>query len=168
MELVAAERNETSPGKASALPSPWIDRLFGRFALMYGKHWADLWAGLPGEADEVMAAVKRAWADDLAGCNGEQIRRALEHCKANNKFPPTCPEFVSLCRQFRVEPAQQTYLPAPRGELPPQTAAILDQLQPTPGRDTRQWARDILQRHSEGIVYPYISLQFAREALGAE
>jgi len=165
MELVTAE-NATSRQTANALPSPWIDRLFARFAVMYGRHWADLWSSLPGDPDAVMATVKRAWSEDLAGCSGEQIRRALDHCKAHNKFPPTSPEFVGLCRQFRVEPAHQTYLPAPRGELPPQAAEIIGQLKPTPGRDSRQWARDILQRHSEGIVYQYISLQFAREALG--
>lgn len=94
------------------IPAAWVDRLFDRFAAMYGKHWFDLWSDVP------MADVKNAWREDLAGVTGEQIRHGLEHCKTHNKFPPTLPEFVGLCRQFRVDPAHLISLPAPRTEMP--------------------------------------------------
>lgn len=76
----------------------WIDRLFARLAALYGKHWLELWADVP------MDDVKDAWRDALHGVTAGMIRSALEHCQRHNTFPPTCPEFVSLCRQFRPGP----------------------------------------------------------------
>lgn len=136
--------------------------MFARMHAMYGKHWLDLWESAP------MADVKAAWASDLAGFKAGQIKAALDHCRANCKFPPTLPEFVGYCRQFRQEPANAIYLPAPRGELPANVAAVLQAFKPTPGKDFRKWARDILEKHANGIVFPAISLEFAKEALSAE
>ena len=104
----------TSPANPSALPNAWIDRLFMRFSGMYGKHWADLWQGIP------MEQIKAVWAEDLAGCSADQIRHALDHCKTHLKFPPTCPEFVGLCREFREKPQNVAYLPAPKSKMPPE------------------------------------------------
>ena len=162
MEIVnrTEAQNATSPANPSALPSAWIDRLFARFHAMYGKHWLDLWGGAP------MADVKAVWAEDLSGVSGEQIRRALDHCKGNAKFPPTCPEFVALCRQFRDTPSTTLYLPAPRGELPEPTKAILDGYLDGKRKDCKAWARKILEESAAGRVYPSISIEFAKEALG--
>jgi hypothetical protein len=159
MELVGT-RSETSPPKSGALPSAWVDRLFERFHAMYGKHWLDLWADVP------LDAVKAVWREDLAGFSGEQIRKALDHCKANAKYPPTCPEFAGFCKQFRDTPATTLYLPAPRGELPEPTKAILDGYLPVNRKDCKAWARKILEESAAGRVYPSISIEFAKEALG--
>ena len=127
---------------------------------MYGKHWLELWSGVP------MEAVKATWADDLGAFSGEQIRKALDHCKTHAKFPPTCPEFVALCKQFRDTSATTLYLPAPRGELPDPTKAILDGYLEGKRKDCRAWARKILEESAVGRVYPSISIEFAKEALG--
>lgn len=58
---------------------------------MYGRHWSDMWAGLD------LQAVKEAWAEDMAGYAGEEIKTGLESCKGR-KFPPTLTEFMELCR----------------------------------------------------------------------
>ena len=79
--------NETLP----ALPSEWIDRLWQRFLLMYGNKFSDMWRDLDP------AAVKRAWAEDLAGYTGAELKRGLEWCKTQ-KWPPTLPEFMTACR----------------------------------------------------------------------
>lgn len=148
----------TSPDSPSALPNNWIDRLFMRFSGMYGKHWADMWDGVPLEQ------VKAVWAEDLAGCTPEQIRHALDHCKTQLKFPPTCPEFVALCRQFRVEPQNVPYLPAPVSRMPPHIAEQLKAfVEGKRSGDCRDWARKILANPK---AYPWISKQFAEEALG--
>ena len=154
------EPSATSRANPSALPEQWIDRLFARFATMYGKHWLELWAGVP------MEAVKATWAEDLGGISGEQIRRALDHRKTHSTFPPTCPEFVALCRQFRDTPATTIYLPAPRGELPEPTKVILDGYLEGKHKDCKAWARKILEESAAGRVYPSISIEFAKEALG--
>jgi hypothetical protein len=148
----------TSPANPSALPSPWIDRLFMRFSGMYGKHWADLWQGIP------MEQIKAVWAEDLAGCSAEQIRHALDHCKTHLKFPPTCPEFVSLCREFRQKPQNVAYLPAPVSRMPPHVAEQLRAfVEGKRSGDCRDWARKILANPKQ---YPWISKQMAEEALG--
>ena len=72
-----------------------VDRLFQKLHTMYGKHWAELWAGMP------LDAVKTEWARALTGVSPDTMRLALDSMMAAGKtFPPTLPEFVSLCRQF--------------------------------------------------------------------
>ncbi len=104
----------TLPGSQSALPDAWIDRLFDRFATMYGNTWFSKWAGVP--LDE----VKRTWAEDLAFADAEQLKRALEHCKTNATFPPSSAEFAGLCKQFKTTGANHLFLPDKRrGDGPP-------------------------------------------------
>lgn len=112
--------------QSTALPSAWVDRLFQRFSVMYGKHWADQWEGVP------MADVKDAWRTELGGIRGEQLGKALQSC---GKFPPTLPEFVALCRQAVTPPAQRLFLPSPQTDatrdakvIPPEVKAELERL----------------------------------------
>lgn len=87
--------NVSSTAKSSASPESLVDRLFQKLALMYGKQWLDLWAGLP------IDAVKAEWARTLTGVEPEAMRMALDSLMSQGKaFPPALPEFVSLCRQF--------------------------------------------------------------------
>jgi hypothetical protein len=151
----------TSPDTPNALPSAWIDRLFERFAAMYGKHWFDLWADVP------MADVKAAWRADLAKVDGEQIRKALEHCKAQCKFPPTLPEFVGLCKAFalaRQRPALPDYS---RAEIAPEVLAeIAKMFEEQRKAEPDDWARNILKLHAEGRYDSFAGLAIARRALG--
>lgn len=154
----------TSPAKQSALPDAWIDRLFQRFSLMYGNAWAQKWAGLP------LADVKAAWAADLAFASADQIRRALDHCRANNPHAPSSPEFVGLCRAFA--PAMDTSRSLPdysREAMHPQVRAeIARALNPAKKPDPKDWARDILRLHAEGLYPHHIGVVNARRALGIE
>jgi len=89
---MAAQTNVISLAKPPALPESWIEKLFSRLSAMYGRKFADLWAGCN------LAEVKAVWAEDLAGCSGEEIKRGLDACKTRT-FPPTLPEFLMLCRK---------------------------------------------------------------------
>jgi hypothetical protein len=106
----------------SEFPRVWVEALFKRFAVMYGSKWTAMWADVP------MGDVLDGWQDDLRGINGDQIKRALEHCKSHCPFPPTLPEFVGICRQFRVQPQNVRYLPSPRGEIPEHVRATIAKL----------------------------------------
>ena len=140
------------------LPSEWIDRLFARFGAMYGAQWAEKWRGF--DIDE----VKATWAENLSGVSGDQLRRALDHAKSNCAFPPSLPEFLGICRQFRVAPQNVPYLAAPVSRMPPEVAAQLQEFVAGKKRgDCRDWARKILANPKN---YPWISKQFAEEALG--
>lgn len=153
-----ALQNETS----QALPSAWIDRLFARFAAMYGKHWFDQWASTPVEA------VKAVWAEDLAFASGEQVRRALDHCKTNNKFPPTCPEFAGLCKAFSPALDRSHQLEDLRRESvdPKVRAEIAKFLTTSKSRDPKDWARRILKEEAEGTYRYLYGIDCAKRALG--
>ncbi len=154
----------TSPAIPNALPDAWIDRLFQRLSLMYGNAWSQKWAGLP------LADVKAAWAADLAFASADQIRRALDHCRSNNPYPPSSPEFVGLCRAFA--PAMDTRRALPdysRAEMDPQVRAEIARfLNPERKRDPKDWAREVLRLHAEGRYPHHIGVVNARRALGIQ
>lgn len=88
--------NGLSTGRPSGSPDALVDRLFQKLHAMYGRQWTDMWAGAP------LDAVKAEWARTLTGVEPEAMRLALDAMlTAGKAFPPSLPEFVSLCRQFR-------------------------------------------------------------------
>jgi len=135
-------------------------RLLSRLRVLYGDKFSAQWADVSKEE------LASAWHADVTLRFGvEQIRRALEHLTTNSTFPPTLPEFVSLCRQFRPTAATTLYLPAPVSRMPPE---IADQLKAfihhvRGGDDCRKWARKIVANPKN---YPGLSRQYALEALG--
>ncbi len=147
----------------TALPSAWIDRLFDRFAVLYGKHWFDLWVDVP------MADVKDGWSDGLRGISGQQIIAGLEKV---GKFPPTLPEFVALCKPPAVAAAHRPFLPAPkpaRGAIDARVRSEVDRyLKNAHKPDPKDWARKILVEAGRGDYRILIGIEFAKEALGLE
>jgi len=85
---------------------------------MYGQHWLNLWAGIP------IDDVRQTWMEDLARFDLRTIAKALEHTKEHNKFPPTCSEFVMLCRSFRLMPDTRPALPDYSTHPTPESSAI--------------------------------------------
>ena len=81
----------SSTPKLSALPEPWIAKLFDRFEAFYG----DLWVTRYGGSD--LAKVRRIWGEELADLSGAEIAAGVKACRGA-KFPPTLPEFRLLCR----------------------------------------------------------------------
>lgn len=71
--------------------SEWVDRLFARLSASYGARFSDMWAGLD------LAVVKSVWADDLSDLTTVEVARGVEQCRVA-RFPPTLPEFLSMCR----------------------------------------------------------------------
>ena len=83
----------------------WVERIFARMSAMYGRLFAEMWAGTD------LGEVKAIWADDLSPFCGTQIAWAMEQCKTRD-LPPTLPMFRGLCQQAPRPEAQA--LPAPR------------------------------------------------------
>jgi hypothetical protein len=81
----------TSRPKSSALPEPWIERLFSRFEAMYGARFADAWRGCN------LQRVKAVWAEELGGYSREELSSGIAACLTKD-WPPTLPEFLKLCR----------------------------------------------------------------------
>lgn len=84
--------------RPAPLPINWVDALFKKFLIRYGRMWIDRYAGLGLSADE----VAEEWAKELAGFTGEEIARGLEGSQTS-RFPPTLPEFIGLCRPAALD-----------------------------------------------------------------
>ncbi len=82
----------TSLPKSSALPEEWIERLFARFEAMYGARFADAWKGCD------LRNVKFVWAETLGSLSRDELSAGVAGCMTR-EWPPTLPEFVTLCRQ---------------------------------------------------------------------
>ena len=89
------------------LPSPWVDRLFDRLALVYGRSFNARWDGLD------LDVVKADWAHELAGFaeKPEPLRWALDHLPAH---PPNVVEFRALARM--APPPTVKALPEPKAD----------------------------------------------------
>ncbi len=106
-ELSRAHQN-SFPEKR-ILPEAWIDRIFARMEAAYGSLFLDRWRGCD------IIEVKKVWAEELRSfsdypeCFGGALKAMIDECK----FPPTLPEFVSLCRKWYSVPANPLMLKAP-------------------------------------------------------
>lgn len=76
------------------LPENWIKKIFTTFEGRYGTLFKDRWKGC--NLDNVM----QTWREELAGFadQPERIGHALKSL-ADEKFPPTLPEFIAACRR---------------------------------------------------------------------
>lgn len=103
-----ATSHETSPPNPRALPDAWVAKILDHMAAMYGSKFSALW----GDVDP--AKVRAMWAHKLAGFadRPEAIKRALDALDSS-PFPPTLPEFLTLCRDAAKS------LPSTTKALPP-------------------------------------------------
>lgn len=135
--------------------------MFARFEAMYGRTFADMWAGTN------IAAVKTEWAENMRFYTGLQIAWALDQCRVSSDLPPTLPRFLGLCRA--APRPEQKPLPAPKIEqevAAARAAEVKRQAHAAIGRHHgHAWAVKVLDDIAAGIVLPNISEQFAVEAL---
>lgn len=85
-----------------------MDRIFAKMHARYGKHWLDMWQGLP------LDAVRAEWGNELAGLTAQDIRAGLDEC-STMRFPPTLGEFKAMCRPAAVTDPEQLFAAACRG-----------------------------------------------------
>ena len=104
-----------------SLPDDWVDRIFTKLSLVYGRDFLSRWEGL--ELDD----VKADWAHELSGMavRPDRIKYALEHLPASK--PPTVLEFRAICMQAQFD--ELPALPAPSD--PVALAAGLQRLKET-------------------------------------
>lgn len=94
MEKMSHEISQSNQaGLTSHLPDGWIEYIFNWMEKRYLNKWRDGLGAIP--RDE----MKDAWAEDLAGCNRDELRNGLAVCKQKSKiFPPNSLEFLDYCR----------------------------------------------------------------------
>ena len=127
-----------------ALPLSWIDRIFDKLVLVYGRDFTGRWEGLP------MAAVKTDWAHELTGYDRypEAIKHALQHLPAAKA--PTVFEFRNLCAAAPRDAKLDR--PAPPAD-PVMVAAIANKIKlsaPSGPVDHKAWAKTLQARHAAG------------------
>ena len=144
-----------------SLPAAWIDKIFTKLTLAYGRDFLGRWEGID------LNAVKSDWAHELAGFERfpEGIAHALTHLDPAK--PPTVFQFRDLARKAPREEDKQ--LPSPAAspavvaEQLKRLAPILKRLEP---RADKAWAHTILNRVRAGEKLNPTSVRFAREAVG--
>ena len=142
-----------------SLPMPWVDKIFMKLTLVYGRDFLARWEGL------TIADVKTDWAHEMAGFaeNPQAIAFALQNLP--NEKPPNVYQFRSIARSL---PVKQTELPAPVVASPDVIAAQLLAMVPikkAPSVDGKEWARILVSRHEAGDNIRLYSLNLAKEAL---
>ncbi len=93
------------------LPADWIEYIFSRLTVRYGRAFLARWDVEGINRDLVMAD----WAKELAGFTNwtEAIDYALDNLPADGK-PPTVNEFKAAC--FRAPKPDRPALPAPKAD----------------------------------------------------
>lgn len=151
----------TTPAAPGMLPEPWVERLFAKLTLAYGRDFLGRWEGVD------LADVRSDWAHELAGLHAhpEAIAYALSNLPPK---APTVMEFLAVAR--RAPPPPMPRLPAPVAD-PERVQAELARMGSARGPvsvDRLAWARRIVQRDKAGERINYLPLRMARQALGLE
>lgn len=84
--LQTASSTSTQP-----LPESWVERMFHKMLLDFGKKFTDQWGGT--DTDELITH----WANEMAGYRPDEIKRGLAAMETRD-WPPTLPEFKKMCR----------------------------------------------------------------------
>ena len=96
---------------SKALSGELVDRLFARFATIYGaQKMAAMWG--PVDQDETRAV----WGQSLGAFELKVIGKAVQALIASpGDWPPTLPQFAELCRQYNRPEQREAAdaLPAP-------------------------------------------------------
>lgn len=147
-----------------SLPLPWVDKIFSKLTLVYGRDFIGRWEGLE------LADVKTDWSHELAGFENfpEGIAFALQNMPANK--PPTVLEFKAIALKA-PKPAFKM-LEAPKAD-PARVAAELaklghkskDKRMSIGSVDPKGWAKALQAKDEAGEKMNPTIRRFCREAL---
>lgn len=141
-----------------SLPAGWVDRIFDKLALTYGRDFLGRYEGMD------INAVKSDWAHELSGFFAHPSAIAF----ALSSLPDRAPSVIEFRKIARLAPAAE----APRIEVSPagkeRIAAELAKVAPVlkaPTSGFRDWARRIVARHESGGRITKAQIDMARDAL---
>jgi hypothetical protein len=142
------------------LPKKWVDEIFTRLSVRYGKAFMNRWDGLDIEL------VKADWAEELSGFENwpEAIKYAFEHM--DSEKPPTVTMFRDLARKAPAKQVLALEAPIVNQEVMAQAVSQIKTAAQVKKVDHKAWARKIIERAKAGENIRPISLRFAKEALG--
>jgi hypothetical protein len=150
---------------SDALPAEWVDQLFKRLSVRYGRSFMARWEGVE------IADVKADWAQVLAGFRARPdcIAYGLDNLPPDR--PPTATQFRDLCRA-KPETTQAPRLDWKRGPIPADVAKALDRIKEPADVEAQYagpkgWAYRMRDREAQGgVMTPYVR-RLWRDAIGA-
>ena len=146
-----------------SVPIEWIDRIFEKLTIVYGRDFMDRWRGLS------IADVKTDWAHELAGFERwpEAIKFGLQNMPSDK--PPTVLQFRDICRKAPAKELPK--LPEPKAD-PDRLNKAIAQLGEVRAKavatstvDHKYWAKRILARYTAGERINPTSFRMAQQAL---
>lgn len=126
-----------------ALPRAWVEKIFHKLALVYGRDFLSRWEG------QDLGGVMDDWAHELAALEGNPsaIAYGLEHLDADK--PPTVLQFRATCNR-RPEP-KHLALPAPESKPAPEVMARVDAIIGSERQHSpKAWAWALKEREALG------------------
>lgn len=113
-----------------------------------------------------MDSVKQDWQEKLQGMSSRVVFKAVAYLEDNNiKFPPTMPEFVSLCKANTPTEMQKAlprrYTQEEIEETQKKLEVIGETMRSIKPRDPKAWAKLVL---ADSSANDYVK-QRARDAL---
>lgn len=158
-----SQQQATKPPRA--LPMPWVDKIFEKLGVTYGRDFLSRWDGFDADA---MVDVQRDWSMELGGFfdQPDAIAHALAHLPAK---APNVIEFRQLCRGAPKPEFKQL----PRPTQDPQAVAevvgvVKNKLTKLPAVDPKDWARKLKARDERGEKLGAHQITAYRQALGME
>ena len=141
-----------------SLPLPWINRIFDKLALVYGRDFLDRWGGIP------IAQVKTDWCHELAGFENhpDAIKHALQTLPMDR--PPTVYQFRDAAPKAPKMAAIELPLPPPD---PVFVKKLVSQLSKPVQNDhgMKDWAYRLKARHEAGDKLSLYQIKCYTEAL---
>lgn len=151
------------------IPAAWIDRIFGKLAVRYGRAFLGQFDGVD------LADVKADWAEVLDGYDRhpQALGWALRNLPADRA--PNAGQFLALAKSAPAEcfavPGQQQIAAEPVKPNPERVAEIMARMR-TPGpsdyEGPKGWAYRLRDREAAGDKLSPVQRRFWREALGHE
>lgn len=142
-----------------SLPESWVNRIFQRLTLVYGRDFLSRYEG------QDLGAVRAGWGEELTGFQQapDAIKFALEILPSDK--PPTVLQFRDLCRKAPQYAPKALPAPAPDPAI---AAKALEALRPAKRVDPLQWAHDLKEREERDTRKSLTEFQRKawREALG--
>lgn len=144
-----------------SLPAKWVEALFTKLTLAYGRDFLARWEGLD------ICDVKTDWGHELAGFVSHP--EAIAYALAN--LPPKAPtvlEFRALCRRAPVKDAPRLESPAANPERVRAELAKLGDLRVVAAKRVggRDWVQPIIDKAERGERVSPTVLRMARQAKG--
>ena len=144
-----------------SLNAEWVDVLFTKLSLVYGRDFFGRWEGLD------LDAVKADWAHELAGFahHREAIVYGLAHLPPK---PPTVLEFRAICRMAPAPATPRLEAPVANVARVRSELAKLGDLRAVATRRVggRDWAQPSIDKAARGERVSPTVLRMAQQAKG--